>query len=162
MWVTCNIPIFSSCTNYNRVHIIHTWSAISWSTSRIRPSQPCPRTRLSSPSYCVFLVCLGPPSSLLIVSTICILHVRPPLTTRWLNTAIQLNNTDVLHLMYNGHVYTSHNFYYSTSSFTLLLYSCAGQLAPTTHVGNIYFYEYALFCLSYWNLWTSLEQIYSF
>ncbi len=71
---------------------------------------------VSSLPYCIFLVCLGPPSSLLFVSMIHISQVHPPFTTTWLNTAIQVNNTGVLHLMYNGHIYTSHNYYYPTSS----------------------------------------------
>ncbi len=59
--------------------------------------------------YCVFLVCLGPPSSLTFVTTIHISHVHPPLTMRRLNPAIQVNNTGVLHLMYTGHMYTVHH-----------------------------------------------------
>ncbi len=43
-------------------------------------------------------------------------HVHPPLTTRRLNTAKQVNNMGALHLMYNWHIYTSHNYYYPTSS----------------------------------------------
>jgi hypothetical protein len=57
----------------------------------------------SSLLYCIFLVSLGPPNSLLFIPTIHISHVLPPLTTRLLNTAIQVNNTGAWHLMYNGH-----------------------------------------------------------
>ncbi len=46
----------------------------------------------SSLPYCIFLIYLGPPNSLLFVPTTQISHVHPPLTTRQLNTAIQVNN----------------------------------------------------------------------
>jgi hypothetical protein len=62
--------------------------------------------------YFIFFVCLRPPNSLLFVPTIHISHMSPPLTTRWLNTAIQVNNTGMLHLMYNRHIFTSHNYHY--------------------------------------------------
>ncbi len=65
----------------------------------------------SSLLYCIFLVCLGPPSSLFFVPTIHISDVHPPLTTRWLNTAIQVNNMGAWHLMYNGHIYITQCYY---------------------------------------------------
>ncbi len=49
---------------------------------------------------CILLVCLCPPSSLLFVPTIYISHAHPHLTTRWLNTIIQVNNMGAWHLMY--------------------------------------------------------------
>ncbi len=59
-------------------------------------------------STCIFLVCLGPPSISLFVPTILVSHVHPPLTTRQLNTNIQVNNMAMLHLIYNGHTYVHH------------------------------------------------------
>jgi hypothetical protein len=41
--------------------------------------------------------------------------MHPPLTTRRLNTAIQVNNL-VRHISCTMDIYTSHNYYYSTSS----------------------------------------------
>ncbi len=123
--VTCIIPIFSSHMNDNYVHFIHTWVANSWSTSRIHPSWPRPQVRLSllsTPFHIVSsLFVLALPSSLLFISTIHISHVHPPLTTRQLNTAIQVNNMGVLHLMYNGHIYTSHYYYYQTPSLHIFI-----------------------------------------
>ncbi len=54
--------------------------------------------------YSIFLICLGPPSSLLFVPLIHISHVHPSLTTRWLNTDIQVNNMGVRYLIYNGYL----------------------------------------------------------
>ncbi len=67
------------------------------------------------------------------ISTIHISHVHPPLTTRQLYTAIQVNNMGVLHLMYNGHIYIT-NYYYPISSLHFYIFG----LALTTHGGNKY------------------------
>jgi hypothetical protein len=69
--------------------------------------------------YCIFLVCLGPPSSLLFAPTFHVSHVHPPLTTRRHNTAMQVNNMGVWHLIYNGHIYITQ--YYYTISLLILL-----------------------------------------
>ncbi len=78
----------------------------------------------SLPLSCILLVCLGPPSNLLFVPTIHISHVLPPLTTRWLNTIIQVNHMGAWHLMYNGDIYihTPHNHHYIISFLILLLH----------------------------------------
>jgi hypothetical protein len=65
-------------------------------------------------------------------------HMYPPSTTTRFNTALQVNNMGVLHLLNNRRIYSSHNYYYPASSFTLLQHSLAGRLAPTTGVGNSY------------------------
>jgi hypothetical protein len=51
--------------------------------------------------------------------------MHPPLTTRRLNTAIKVIITGMLHLMYNGHIHTSHNYYYTTPS--LYFFYTSGQ-----------------------------------
>ncbi len=61
---------------------------------------------MSSLPYCIFLVCLGPPSSLLFISSTHISHRHPPSTTKRLYTAKEVNNIGVLHIMYNGYIYT--------------------------------------------------------
>ncbi len=95
------------------IHFIHTWATIPCSTSRICPSWPHPWVRLNPLPACSYLV-----SSLLVLAhpAACYLfqwfisHMHPPLTTRWLNTIMQVNNMGVWHLMYNGHtyIYTHH------------------------------------------------------
>jgi hypothetical protein len=87
---------------------LHTWAAIPCSTSQICPFWPRPGVTEPFPSslpYCIHLVCLGPPSSLLFVPTIHVSDVHPPLTSRWLNTAIQVNNMNAQHLINNGNIY---------------------------------------------------------
>jgi hypothetical protein len=117
--MTCNIPIFSLCTTYNYVHFIHTWAVKHLANMSILAlSSGQTESLVSSLPYCIFLVCLGPPSSLLFVSTIHISQVHPPFTTTWLNIAIQVNNTGVPHLMYNGHIYIHHTII----TIQLLLY----------------------------------------
>jgi hypothetical protein len=94
---------------------------------------------------CIFLVSLGPPRILLFVPIVHVSHVHPPLTTRWLNTNTQVNNIAMLHIMYKGHTYL-HHIIITIQLFLLLLYSWAGQLAPTPYV----VYGYSMqFCWIY-------------
>ncbi len=73
---------------------------------------------------CIFPICPGPEACCLPPTTH-ISHVHPLLTTGQL-TIIQVNNMSVLHLMYNGHIYsTSHTWCYP--SFSLHLFYTLGQ-----------------------------------
>ncbi len=62
----------------------------------------------SSLLSCIHLVCLGPPSSLLFVPKFHIAHVHPPLTTRWLNTIMQVT-TWVHDILCTINIYAPHN-----------------------------------------------------
>ncbi len=90
---------------------------------------------VSSLPCCIFLVCPVLPNGLLFAPNDSHFTCPPLLTTGRFNIAIRVNNMRVLHLMYNGHIYTSHTKLF-ISFFTLFLHSWAGRLAPTTHVGN--------------------------
>jgi hypothetical protein len=98
--------------NYIYVYFVHTWAAISWSTSRIRASWPRLQVRLNLWPALFYIgsscICLGPPNSLLFGPKFHIPHVYPPLKTRRLSTTIQVNNMGRLHLMYNGRTYIHH------------------------------------------------------
>ncbi len=84
---------------------------LSWSTSQIRLSWPCPWIRLNllKALFHMYLLCLSWPTSILVFfPTIHVSHMHPPLTTRQLNTSTQVNNMAVLHLIYNGITYLHH------------------------------------------------------
>jgi hypothetical protein len=55
---------------------------------------------------CIQFVWLGPPSNLLFVPMIHILHVQTSLNTRRLNTFIQVNIMDAQRSIYNEHIYS--------------------------------------------------------
>jgi hypothetical protein len=111
--ITHNIPFFSFHINYDNISVytvyilerlflegpreyIHSGLVLGLDWA------PC---QFSSILYVhIFLVYLGPPSSLLFVPTTHISDVYPPLTIRWLNTAIQVNNMGAWYLIYNGHI----------------------------------------------------------
>jgi hypothetical protein len=86
----------------------------SWSTSRIHPSWPQSRVELRLLLPClmsILLVCLGPPSILVIAPT-----THPSLLAGQLNTNIQVNNAANAHFGTHIHISTSHSCYYSFSS----------------------------------------------
>jgi hypothetical protein len=82
----------------------------SWSTSRLRPSWPCSRLRLSfllaslsEYAYC----CHVQPSILLFISMGRVSHLMPSLLSGWLLTNVQVNNITTLHDTH-GHIYIHH------------------------------------------------------
>jgi hypothetical protein len=126
MWITT----LYLCTFYTYL------SAIPCSTLQIRPFRPYSLVRLSpSPVlfYIVSSICLGPPSSLLFVPAIHISHVHPPLTTRRLNIAIQVNNMGAWHLMYNRHTYIHHIMLLTIQPFFYTSSTLLGKLAGPDH-----------------------------
>jgi hypothetical protein len=88
----------------------------SWGTSRICPSWPRSRLRLSLllVSLSKFLVCHGSSSILLFVSTDRVSHPTPSLRSRRLLTNVQVNNITTLH---DTHIYT----YIHHTGITILL-----------------------------------------
>ncbi len=61
------------------------------------------------------------------------------------------------------YIYTSHNYYYTASSFTtLLLHSWAGQLASTTHVGNSKYDLKAAVIIQIWNMFYLVQRAFHF
>jgi hypothetical protein len=89
-------------------------------------------------STCIFLVFLVP--------TIHVSHVHPPLTTRQLNTNIQVNNMAMLHLINNRHTYVHHiiitiQYFLHTSS---TLSGRPAGLDPSCREQ----YQYTLYCWS--------------
>jgi hypothetical protein len=91
----------------------------SWSTSRMRPSWSRSRLEWASCWFCfpsVFLVCSGTPGVLLFAPTDQVSHLTPSLQTGWLLTNVQVNNMAMLHGTFTTHIYTSHCYYYSSSS----------------------------------------------
>ncbi len=101
---THNIPVVSFHMNYIYVHFIYTRAAISWSTSWIHPSWPRPWVRLSLLPTLFHIVSsvfvLAHLAACCLFQRLIISHVYPPLTTRRLNTPMQVNNMGMLHLMY--------------------------------------------------------------
>jgi hypothetical protein len=93
--------------NYN-LYILEQPS--SWSTSRIRPSWPPSRLRLSlllvSLSECISCYHVQP-SILLLILTDRFSHLTPSLLSGWLLTDIQVNNLTTLHNTH-GHIYIHH------------------------------------------------------
>ncbi len=106
----------------------------SWSTSRIRPSWPQFRVRLRSlllSSMSTLLLCLSPPSILLLTPTAHVSRSNSSLPTRRLHTNVQANNITTLH-----HIYTVTHTHITfiillTSFFILLPLSWAGRLSQT-------------------------------
>jgi hypothetical protein len=105
--------------------------------------------------------CLSwPPSSLLFVPTIHISHKYPSLTTKRLNTIIQVNNMGMQHLMYNRHIDTYiHHIIITVQYFSSYFFYTSGQASwPRTFMsGTPIFNEiskqgFQLFCdWSWWN-----------
>ncbi len=107
---------------------------LSWSTSRIRPSWPCPRVRLSllPTLFHMYLPCLSWPTQYLAVSFNDSFFTRAPsLTTRQLNTDTRVNNM-VIYISYTmAHINTSHHSYYLIlSSYFLYTFGQAGWPRP--------------------------------
>ncbi len=125
---------------------IHTWAAISWSTSQLGPSWPCPPVRLSPSLAHTYLV-----SSLFVLAhpVACCLSQRfifqlynPPFTTRRLNTFILVN---IMGARYN--ICNRYNMYYnhicSSQLLLLCLYLTSGQACwPRTFMsGTVWIYS---------------------
>jgi hypothetical protein len=83
-----------------------------------------------------------PTQQLVICPTIHISHVHPPLTIRWLNTTIQVNNMGAWHLMYNiHHITLLHNISSCTSS-TLLDKPAGPKLSCQEQLGTCLLVNY--------------------
>ncbi len=91
------------------VHSIHTWAAIPCITSKNMSILASVLGLDWAPhqlSSILYLLCLSQPTQQLVIfPNDSNSHVHPHLTTRWLNTAIQVNNMGAWHLMYNRHIY---------------------------------------------------------
>jgi TRAP-type C4-dicarboxylate transport system permease large subunit len=76
------------------------------------------------------LPCLPWPTQQLVVCpTFHVSHAHPPLATRRLNTAKQVNNMNAWHLMYNRDIFIT-QYFYIISLLILLPHFWAGQMAP--------------------------------
>jgi hypothetical protein len=112
----------------------------SWSISRIRPSWPRSRLRLSLLLVSllnVFLVWYGPSSILLFVTIDRVSHQTPSLLSGRLLTNVQVNNITTLH---DTHIYITSAllfFFPFYTSSTLL----AGWLVQTLPVWHKYIYN---------------------
>ncbi len=122
--------------NFFLYTFIHTWAAIPCSTSRICPSWPCPRVRLSpllSHTYLVSnLFFMAYPAACCLFQQPIFHTCNPPLTTRRYNTFIQEKH----------HGCTLRHIQQTCTQFTTFLLMpphdhWAGWLAPNFHVGNI-------------------------
>jgi hypothetical protein len=104
-----------SWTSYFLYTFIHAWAAILCSTSRICPSWPRPRVRLSPFLACTCLVStlfvLAHPAACCLSQRFIFNTCNPPLTTRWLVTFIQVNIMGAWYSIYNEHIYSSQHFF---------------------------------------------------
>jgi hypothetical protein len=110
---------FSFSTNHGNHNFlytfIHTWAAILCSTSRICPSWPRPWVRLNpflARTYLVsILYVLTHPAACCLYQRFIFHTCNPPLTTRQLNTFIQVNILGAWYSMYNEHTYSLQHFF---------------------------------------------------
>ncbi len=144
--VTRNIPIFFFYMNWNIIpmYILYILERLSLTAPReyvhssLVLGSDWAIYQLSSILYLIRLP--WPTQQLgLFTPTLHVSHVHPPLTTRRLNTAIQVNNMGAWHLIYNGHIHHITLLYYTISLLIFLPNFWAGRLAPNFHVGNSYF-----------------------
>ncbi len=131
--------------NYRQEHMIMTCNILeqpsSWSTSRLRPSWPRSRLRLSlllvSLSECIFC-CHVPPSISLCIPTDRVSHLMLSLLSGWLLTNVQVNNITTLH---DTHIYiTSALLFFFL--FTLIPLFLAGLLVQTLPVDIYFCYQF--------------------
>jgi hypothetical protein len=131
MQTTYSIPVFSFHINYNIIlmYILYILERLSLAVPRKYVHSGLVLGldwTLCHLSSILYLSCLSWPTHQLVVCSNGLYftnkHVHPPLTTRRLNTAIQVNNMGARHLMYNGHIYgtshtaTMHSFFYTSST----------------------------------------------
>ncbi len=109
----------------------------SWSTSRIHPSWPCSRLKLSptlASPYDHASCCHDQPSILLFIAKGQVSHLVP--SAIWVAShqcTSKHHNNATRHMC--THAYTSHQHYYSSFLSTHLPYFLAGWMTPTRHVG---------------------------
>jgi hypothetical protein len=99
------------------LHFIHTWVAIPCSTLQICPSWPRPQVELSTPL--LYPSCLSwLTQQLVICPNDSYFRCAHPLTTRRLNTIIQVNNMGAWYIMYNEHIYIYRYIHYMYNVFS--------------------------------------------